>query len=719
MSGDGYGRLISKAIWSGSQKQKISYEYDTDSNLSRQIYPDGGYIEYDYRELSTNWNGDLYYYNTGDLLCQIYDRRNWGDNPYGVAGVDYTDPNTPAPTYSFAYYADSGNLKSYTMPDGIRIEYGYDQALNAKTSVEVFREEERIYYQNYEYNQLGQLSALTYLNDPNSFDLPEPLAELFYDDNGNREFMYYDQIPIGAVGEKFRIQYGYNSNNYLTSINSLVYTLDGVAVDGLGRLKSCFESLNGIHHDNNYSYDMRSQLTYSKRKDITSTNPVCQPWTEEKLYHDKAGNIIRAEKVNSSDASNILGTNYGFNGDILTGATGADIWSLDNDANGNITSLAGSPNSTVTYNYDNKLKYASKGSDTISVKYDPMGNRIVKHSVLNGISRNQRFIVDINSDLPVVLCVLDCSDTGGAGSGQDLPSSLEKLYYHVGAQVIAQKEAGADGELFYYVHDRLGSVRAVVDIDMLTVNEYSYDSFGKMYQEECYEAIDSGTGQFIAENPFKYTGQYYDTEIGQYYLRARMYDPQMRRFTGRDPIRGNVSESMTLHRYLYCMNNPTNGVDVNGKLTQAATILIRGLVGGVINAYSNYSSASDGNGFKAAVTGFFLGAISGIAEDPLVALAISAGTAFVNSYAMSKYENDNGYEMAGRYAGSGVGFLAGGITSIFAGSGNAGVVINAGANIFGNLLGDDFASMFVGIVEWWNKSVQSRTDAINQSGRSR
>ncbi len=64
-----------------------------------------------------------------------------------------------------------------------------------------------------------------------------------------------------------------------------------------------------------------------------------EDWLEEYIYHDKAGNIIRAEKVNYSDASNILGTNYGFNGDILTGATGADIWSLDNYANGNIVLL--------------------------------------------------------------------------------------------------------------------------------------------------------------------------------------------------------------------------------------------------------------------------------------------------------------------------------------------------------------------------------------------
>ncbi len=236
------------------------------------------------------------------------------------------------------------------------------------------------------------------------------------------------------------------------------------------------------------------------------------------------------------------------------GATGADVWSLAKDGNGNITKLTGSPDSSVVYNYDNKLKYANKGSDSISVKYDPMGNRIVKNSNWNGIAKNQRFIVDINSDLPVILCSLD--ENG----------SLEKKYYHVGAQIIAQETPGTNAELFYYVHDRLGSVRAVIDTDMLTINEYNYDAFGKMYTEECYEATDTETGEFIAENPFKYTGQYFDTEIGQYHLRARMYDPTMRRFTGRDPVDGYYEDPMSLHRYLYCINDPVNRNDISGEL---------------------------------------------------------------------------------------------------------------------------------------------------------
>ena len=38
------------------------------------------------------------------------------------------------------------------------------------------------------------------------------------------------------------------------------------------------------------------------------------------------------------------------------------------------------------------------------------------------------------------------------------------------------------------------------------------------------------------EQPFLYMGAYYDREAGLYYLRARYYSPELRRFIQRDPI---------------------------------------------------------------------------------------------------------------------------------------------------------------------------------------
>ena len=60
-------------------------------------------------------------------------------------------------------------------------------------------------------------------------------------------------------------------------------------------------------------------------------------------------------------------------------------------------------------------------------------------------------------------------------------------------------------------------------------------------------------------NPFRYAGEYTDSETGMIYLRARMYDPSIGRFITEDPIRDG------LNWYAYCGNNPVNRVDVGGR----------------------------------------------------------------------------------------------------------------------------------------------------------
>jgi len=52
-----------------------------------------------------------------------------------------------------------------------------------------------------------------------------------------------------------------------------------------------------------------------------------------------------------------------------------------------------------------------------------------------------------------------------------------------------------------------------------------------------------------------------DSEIQQYYLRARDYNPHIYRFTARDPVFGQFEQPITLHKYLYCGNDQINYID--------------------------------------------------------------------------------------------------------------------------------------------------------------
>lgn len=66
-------------------------------------------------------------------------------------------------------------------------------------------------------------------------------------------------------------------------------------------------------------------------------------------------------------------------------------------------------------------------------------------------------------------------------------------------------------------------------------------------------------------NPFLFQGQQYDPANGNYYLRARYYDPTMGRFLSPDPFDGLDADPNSLHRYLYASNDPVNRVDPSGE----------------------------------------------------------------------------------------------------------------------------------------------------------
>jgi len=135
---------------------------------------------------------------------------------------------------------------------------------------------------------------------------------------------------------------------------------------------------------------------------------------------------------------------------------------------------------------------------------------------------------------------------------------MDRSYIYAGAQPIAFYDGDwrSDGTRYYYMHDRLGSVRAVANTAGAIVNNYTYNPYGEDITGECTETV---------ENPLKYTAQFHDKKIGQYHLRARQYDPHINRFTTRDPVKGKAKLPLTTNPYLYCGSNPINLLDPDGK----------------------------------------------------------------------------------------------------------------------------------------------------------
>jgi len=65
-------------------------------------------------------------------------------------------------------------------------------------------------------------------------------------------------------------------------------------------------------------------------------------------------------------------------------------------------------------------------------------------------------------------------------------------------------------------------------------------------------------------NPYRITGEAWDTEVELLYLRARYYQPETGRFITKDPWSGNRLAPGTLNRYVYVLSSPVNYADPTG-----------------------------------------------------------------------------------------------------------------------------------------------------------
>ncbi len=105
-----------------------------------------------------------------------------------------------------------------------------------------------------------------------------------------------------------------------------------------------------------------------------------------------------------------------------------------------------------------------------------------------------------------------------------------------------------DRKTFYYHQDEQLNTTLISDEERKLKNHYRYDAFGT--GREAIEAL---------PNRIRYTGQQYDEQTGQYYLRARYYNPVLGRFMQED-----VYQWDGLNLYAYCHNNPVVYYDSSG-----------------------------------------------------------------------------------------------------------------------------------------------------------
>ena len=171
---------------------------------------------------------------------------------------------------------------------------------------------------------------------------------------------------------------------------------------------------------------------------------------------------------------------------------------------------------TQTWNGENRLIKAEKGTAKLEFAYDYMGRRIFK-KVYSGstLTKHIRFVYN----------------------GYKLIEELNALNNNAVLRRYTWSPVGLDTPLsvydaaanatYYYNTDANKNITELTDATGAVVAHYEYSPFGKVLV---------ANGSYASINPFRFSSEYHDDESSLVYYNYRYYSPELGRWLSRDPI---------------------------------------------------------------------------------------------------------------------------------------------------------------------------------------
>ena len=526
---DSWGRITGIGFADGV---KEGYEYTPAGQVSRTIDGNGNAVQYRYNSLGKiseridqlGFTETFRYDEEGNLSLHIdRDGRQLqrACNVFGQPVYEKASDAEGKHTNISTWHYDSLGRVTRAVCDGKSYEYIYDAYGNLK---EKRSNGKRLV--SYTHDRAGQI---TEIRDPAGV-----CTRYEYDILGRRSRIYNN--------DGLEVRYGYDALNRIRHIRygngvETAYTYDGdgnirtletkagenvllsfaYQYDGNGNRTAkagTQAALGGITTGNNaldisYAYDVRGQLLEERRNGAS----VC-------YAYDKAGNRIR-----KTDAQGEIRYLYNEKNQLVEEESPADRKQFSYDRQGGIIEEKNAAG-IRRFSYNSRRQQTRVETETGSVqenRYDAEGLRF--ELLENG--RRTSFVYHDGELL------------------QEEGREEQGTSYHLGAGMEAFRRGQ---ELSYYHRDEQLSTVFVTDGQGEIRNSYQYDAFG----------MSLGTTEKL-NNRIRYTGQQYDDVTGQYYLRARYYNPVAGRFMQEDVYQGDG-----LNLYAYCGNNPVVYDDPSG-----------------------------------------------------------------------------------------------------------------------------------------------------------
>lgn len=549
-----------------SRSEVTSFGYDPAGRLTQMTLPDTRLIQYQY-DASGNLTGITppgrpqhgFSVNAFELVSQY--------QPPTLTGV-------PQVNTVYSYNMDK-QLTQVTRPDGQSVVYNYDATTALLNSITV------------------PGGSYTYAYQPLN---PGRIASIQSPNGAKNDFTYRgymrasdEQVRVSDSASLGKVSYGYDVDHRVTSrsvqgnpstsphtINitlngdneptqvgnlALTYTYpsgrlagteigvvsDSHTYDAYGNLETYTATLTPVSGppETLYTYT----LTRDSMSRITGMSETILGVTNAYVYtFDSAGRLTNVQK----NSTNLFSATYDSNSNRTSGVSDGYSFmaAFDNqdrmtsynsrtysyNANGDLQQVQDSLGATTTFNYDvfgNLLQTTLANGKSFSYHTDGLNRRVAKFSGVNGMAR---YLYDPRSRIAAEL------DETGIVVKEFVYANTRS---HVPAHMI-----DANGE-YRIITDHLGSPRLVVNVsDGAVLQRMDYNVFGKVIVDtnSCFQ-------------PFGFAGGLYDADTKLVRFGARDYDPEVGRWTTKDPIRFNGGDT---NLYGYVMNDPVNLIDSNG-----------------------------------------------------------------------------------------------------------------------------------------------------------